>query len=80
MESQADPSLLERALAPLQQLRGRVFACLGNHDHEAPRTVFAALKNNGIRLLVDDAALVETPAGQVQLLGWTSCGANASRI
>jgi hypothetical protein len=36
MESQADPKLLQSALAPLQQLPGRVFACLGNHDHEAP--------------------------------------------
>jgi len=35
MESQADPGLLEQALSPLKQLQGRVFACLGNHDHEA---------------------------------------------
>lgn len=69
MESQVDPALLGAALAPLQQLPGRVFACRGNHDHEAPDTVAEALRANGIRLLVDEAALVETRAGPVQVLG-----------
>lgn len=69
MESQADPALLERALAPLRQLEGRVFACLGNHDHEAPLIVRRALAQNGITLLVDDSALLETAAGRVQLVG-----------
>jgi uncharacterized protein len=69
MESQADPALLERALAPLQQLQGRVFACLGNHDHEAPLIVRRALAQNGITLLVDDSAQLETAAGRVQLVG-----------
>jgi predicted MPP superfamily phosphohydrolase len=69
MESQADPALLERALAPLQRLEGRAFACLGNHDHEAPLTVRRALERNGIRLLVDEATSIETSAGRVQLLG-----------
>jgi hypothetical protein len=32
MESQSDPDLLLDALAPLQALPGRVFACHGNHD------------------------------------------------
>ena len=36
MESQAHPELLIRALGPLRELPGRVFACFGNHDHEAP--------------------------------------------
>jgi predicted MPP superfamily phosphohydrolase len=69
MESQADPSLLERALAPLQGLPGRVFACLGNHDHEAPEVVRRALANNGITLLVDRATTIDTAAGRVQLVG-----------
>jgi uncharacterized protein len=69
MESQADPALLERALAPLRQLPGRVFACMGNHDHEAPLTVRRALAQNDITLLVDDSALLETAAGRVQLVG-----------
>lgn len=69
MESQADPRLLERALAPLAALPGRVFACFGNHDHEAPATVRHALERNGIRLLMDEAVSLQTPAGRVQLLG-----------
>jgi uncharacterized protein len=69
MESQADPTLLERALAPLQGLPGRVFACLGNHDHEAPQIVANALSRNGISLLVDEAISIDTEAGRVQLVG-----------
>jgi uncharacterized protein len=69
MESQADPRLLEHALAPLKQLSGRVFACLGNHDHEAPSVVRRALAENGITLLVDEATTITTAAGPVQLVG-----------
>jgi predicted MPP superfamily phosphohydrolase len=69
MESQADPRLLAQALAPLQQLEGRVFACLGNHDHEAPEIVLGALERNGVTLLVDRAASIDTPAGRVQVVG-----------
>src|SRR5262249_46381252 len=43
MESQATPDHLAEALSPLEALPGRVFACRGNHDHEAPREVAAAL-------------------------------------
>jgi predicted MPP superfamily phosphohydrolase len=50
-------------------LPGRVFACLGNHDHEAPFIVRRALEQNGVALLVDDSALVETAAGKVQIVG-----------
>ncbi len=69
MESQSDPELLARALEPLAQLPGRVFACRGNHDLEAPRTVAEALERIGARLLVDEAAEVVTDAGPVQVLG-----------
>lgn len=69
MESQRDPEILRNALAPLSDLHGRVFACYGNHDLEAPATVQSALADNGIRLLVDEEALVHTDAGAVQLLG-----------
>lgn len=70
MESQSDPAVLARALEPLKALPGRVFACYGNHDHEAPRTVQAALHSAGATLLVDDSALVETAAGLVQIVGF----------
>ena len=69
MESQHDPALLSRALEPLRALPGRVFACFGNHDHEAPLTVRAALDHAGARLLIDEATEVETPAGRVQIVG-----------
>ncbi len=70
MESSSTPGLLARSLAPLRALEGRVFACFGNHDHEAPSFVRAGLDEVGARLLVDEAAVVETSAGPVQLLGF----------
>ncbi|XYI00934.1 metallophosphoesterase [Sorangium sp. So ce1128] len=69
MESQDTAEHLAEALSPLRALEGRVFACHGNHDHESPRHVATALARAGARLLVDDAALVETAAGPVQILG-----------
>jgi uncharacterized protein len=69
MESQADPRVLEQALEPLRGLPGRVFACFGNHDHEAPHVVRRALARSGVTLLMDDSALVDTSAGRVQLVG-----------
>ncbi|MCA9660611.1 MAG: metallophosphoesterase [Myxococcales bacterium] len=70
IESHADPELLVRALAPLAALEGRVFACLGNHDYEAPETVLRALRAAGATLLVDREAIVQTRAGPVQILGF----------
>jgi predicted MPP superfamily phosphohydrolase len=69
MESHGRPDLLGAALEPLKALEGRTFACLGNHDHEALDTVERALAQAGVRLLVDDAAEVATPAGPVQIVG-----------
>jgi predicted MPP superfamily phosphohydrolase len=84
MESQADPKLLERALQPLRQLPGRVFACLGNHDHEALLTVRRALAENGITLLIDEAVSLDTAAGRVQLVGmdfvWRERKAHLARV
>jgi predicted MPP superfamily phosphohydrolase len=70
MESHARPDLLAAALSPLKALEGRTFACLGNHDHEALETVQRALAETGVRLLVDEAAELTTPAGPVQILGF----------
>lgn len=69
MESHSDPDLLLSALEPLRALPGKVFACHGNHDHEAPHVVARALSRNGITLLVDDSHEVETDAGHVQIVG-----------
>jgi len=84
MESHSDPELLRLALSPLQALPGRVFACHGNHDHEAPLVVSQALAQNGIRLLVDAADEIETPAGPVQVVGmdfvWRDRGAHLAKV
>ncbi len=69
MESQGDPRLLADALVPLRAMPGRVFACRGNHDHEAPAVVADALHGAGVRLLVDEAVTVDTDAGPVQVVG-----------
>lgn len=69
MEGAGTPDALGRALAPLRALSGRTFACLGNHDHEHLREVRAALESAGVRLLVDAAVSVATPAGPVHVIG-----------
>jgi hypothetical protein len=84
MESQSDPELLRRALEPLRAMPGKVFACRGNHDLEAPANVAKALAANGITLLVDDACEVETAAGTVQVVGmdftWRDRAAHLERV
>jgi predicted MPP superfamily phosphohydrolase len=68
MESH-DVDVVAAALAPLRALEGRVFACHGNHDHEARDVVARALHGVGARLLVDEETVVATRAGRVQILG-----------
>lgn len=69
MESMGTPGCLERALEPLAAISQRCVAIFGNHDHEAPDHVRAAMATLGIRLLVDDEACFETDAGPVQVIG-----------
>ena len=69
MESKGTPGCLAEALAPLAQMEGRVFACRGNHDLEAPEQVARELAAVGVELLIDDAVVVDTPAGPVQVVG-----------
>ncbi|MFP6655545.1 MAG: metallophosphoesterase, partial [Myxococcota bacterium] len=69
MESMGSPGCLEEALQPLIPLAGRSAAIFGNHDHEAPDQVRKELQAIGIRLLVDDEACFESPAGRVQVVG-----------
>jgi uncharacterized protein len=69
MESQETAEPLATALAPLKALRGKVFACHGNHDHEAPAIVADALQRTGATLLIDEAVVIETGAGSVQIVG-----------
>lgn len=69
MESHEARASLAHALQPLAALPGRVFACRGNHDHEAPETVAGAMQDIGATLLIDEERVVETPAGPVQIVG-----------
>lgn len=69
MEAHHDPELLRRGLEPLRQFPGKVFACLGNHDYEAPHIVKSALEHAGAQLLVDEQTMVETAAGPVEIIG-----------
>jgi predicted MPP superfamily phosphohydrolase len=84
MESQSDPDLLRRAFEPLRAMPGKVFACRGNHDLEAPATVARALASNGITLLVDEEREVQTDAGPVQIVGmdfvWRDRRAHLERV
>jgi len=80
VSSQFDPDALHAALEPLRA-HPRVFACLGNHDHEALPIVRSALLANGVRLLTDEEALVQTPWGPVQVVGLDFCWRDrASRL
>jgi len=69
MEGVGSPGALQDAFAPLRKVSERCFAIFGNHDHESPDEVRGALEATGIRLLVDEEAVVETPVGPVQLVG-----------
>ncbi|MBJ18404.1 MAG: phosphodiesterase [bacterium] len=69
MESMGSPGCLEDALEPLTPVAERCVAILGNHDHEAPHQIRAAMRNIGIRLLVDEEACFETAVADVQVVG-----------
>ncbi|MFO0688546.1 MAG: metallophosphoesterase [Myxococcota bacterium] len=69
MESMGTPGCLVRALEPLAPYADRCVAIFGNHDHEAPEHVRDAMAKLGIRLLIDEEACFETPAGAVQVIG-----------
>jgi hypothetical protein len=69
MESAGTPGALAAALAPLRPVADRCFAVFGNHDHEAPHEVRHGLEANGIRLLIDEEVVADTPVGPVQVLG-----------
>lgn len=69
MEGSGTTGALARALEPLRAVSDRCFAIFGNHDHESPEEVARAMQVNGVRLLIDEQACVDTPAGRVQLVG-----------
>ncbi len=69
MESMGSPGCLDRALEPLAPIADRCVAIFGNHDHEAPDPIRSAMRNIGIRLLVDEEDCFATPIGPVQVIG-----------
>jgi predicted MPP superfamily phosphohydrolase len=69
VESQKSADPLARALLPLAVMKGRVFACFGNHDHECPELVDDALRRADVDLLLDRAVDVDLPWGKVQVVG-----------
>jgi predicted MPP superfamily phosphohydrolase len=68
MESE-NAEVVAAALEPLELLRGRVFACHGNHDQQARAVVARAFSRLGIQLLIDEAVVVRTGSGPVQIVG-----------
>ncbi|PSV38690.1 phosphodiesterase [Photobacterium sp. GB-27] len=70
MESKGSTQVLSQSLSPLKEYSGKVFACMGNHDYEAPEIVKEALANNNIHLLIDEAQIVQTRLGPVQIIGF----------
>ncbi|MEO2166810.1 MAG: metallophosphoesterase [bacterium] len=69
MEGAGSAGALEEALAPLRRLPGRCFAVFGNHDHEWPEEIRQALASTGVQLLEDEEAMLDSPAGPVQIVG-----------
>jgi predicted MPP superfamily phosphohydrolase len=69
MEGQGSPGALAESLAPLAGVSDRCYAVFGNHDYEAPFEVRGALTRHGVRLLMDEEAVAQTPVGPVQVLG-----------
>jgi predicted MPP superfamily phosphohydrolase len=69
LEGMFTPGALAQALSPLRERRGLAFAALGNHDLDAPEEIRAALAANGISLLVDQTARVQTRMGAIEIIG-----------
>jgi predicted MPP superfamily phosphohydrolase len=69
MEGMGSPGALAESLEPLRRVADRCYAIFGNHDHEAPEEVRGALEQVGVRLLIDEEAVAQTPVGPVQILG-----------
>eukprot|EP01080_Neovahlkampfia_damariscottae_P002316 gene2316-2784_t len=55
-------------LEPLKKLKGKVFACLGNHDHEIAH-LKEQLQDLDVKLLVDEDLILKTHVAQVHIVG-----------
>jgi len=50
-------------------MKGRTFACLGNHDYEGLKWIKQALEEAEVMLLCDDAFVLDTESGPIQVIG-----------
>jgi len=69
IETRNDDDALYHCLEPFKNFKGKVFACLGNHDYEQLEAIKDCLKRIDIELLVDQSTVVETRLGKVEILG-----------
>ncbi len=69
MESHQAVDAVVHGLEPLSAVADRVFACLGNHDHEARKTVIDSITQIGGTLLIDEHRRVHTRAGAIDVIG-----------
>ena len=76
---------LEYALGPLKQIKGRVFACLGNHDLETETSIRNVFIHCGICLLTDESVTLRLQECEhpIQIIGFNyhpSCHSANSAI
>ena len=71
---------LEYALEPLKQMKGRVFACFGNHDLETETSIRNAFVHCGICLLVDESVTIRIQECEhpIQIIGFNYHHANSA--
>ena len=71
LETRSEDNILLEALSPLKELKGKCFACLGNHEYEDGQyyDILNGLKENNIVILEDEETYVETIYGKIQILG-----------
>ncbi|EFA81575.1 putative metallophosphoesterase [Heterostelium album PN500] len=72
LESFNPPGAVEKALAPLKKLKGKTFACVGNHDLEegCMDLLRNALNTIDCCLLIDNCVVTDTRIGKVQIVGF----------
>jgi predicted phosphodiesterase len=70
-EAHHEVDALKIALEPLKAMKGRVVACLGNHDYECLENTLYGLKESDVILLQDEEVVLKTDKGSLQILGST---------
>jgi predicted MPP superfamily phosphohydrolase len=73
-ESHEEKTALSRGLEPLKGLRERLYACMGNHDHELADRVQLELNRSNVNLLVNQIDHIKITRGSargryIQIIG-----------